>query len=488
MSTPEGNIDSSAAGAAGATLPTPETDWLTSFHIDDPVDGLGAPLPLEPVADAAKSADAGPGQEPPEPAKEAAPEKKPDATVEAAKEPPAEAKTEGDKPPDQAAADLELSTKDKEQIEKLPEAEQPEARNRAKRAYFMDHFLDPLKPKEEVRQHLKERSESQYAELETAIVKNYLAKPEEFAASTYQRDPETYGKLALAIYNGDPATFAKLLTGRDNLTPEQIKASLDFHDRYKDTVSADEVEPLSAADEAKIAEMEEYFPEEAARLRKTLEAQATLAEENRVLREKVKPEDAADPNKAAVERQAELAKEINEIWDEGRDAVGSYITSQAYDPAKGVGIHVTKEEREASPMVALLKDLKASVLFDGLMVDAKTVLPSFLQGFTEWGKDREEFKEKMLQMDRFTQARERRNVLEVADGVKPLANTYYQERLKNPVFKAIDDLIALATKHVATTPKMDAHVPGKLPSTAGGKNGAASTDDWLVQDAVARAG
>lgn len=514
------NLSGDLGGTAAADVALPvlaaEDAWILETAIDEPSTGLEAPLPTDASTDATKGATAG-AVTTPNPAAAQPPAKlddvKPvvdaaavaavaapaaiDAKAEAAKAAevkPADlapaAKDAVGKPAD-AAPDPELSAKDNAVVNSLPDAERSEAANRFKRSYFMDHYLNPAKPAEEVRQHLEERSPSQYAKLETSILETRLSKPDVFARDLYQRAPETYSSLASEIYRGAPKYFAKMVTGRDDVTPEQVQTALAFHDKHKDDVT-DEVQALTAADEAKIAEMEEYFPDEAVRLRKTLEDNARISEENKTLKAAQTKDAPVDPNKAReaeAVQQAAIAKEVSELWDLGRDAVGDFIVTKAYDPVNGVGIHVTAEERANAPLVARLKDFKASVLFQGLEVDGKPLLPDFHEGLTEWGKDREGFKDAILAMDKFTQAREKKNVLEVADSAKPFAAIYYSDRMKHPIFAEIDSLIALVTERGQTTPKFDRQVPGHLPSTGGAApvNQPADSDAYLVADALGRA-
>jgi len=70
-----------------------------------------------------------------------------------------------------------------------------------------------------------------------------------------------------------------------------------------------------------------------------------------------------------------------------------------------------------------------------------------------------------------------------------MAETYYEDRLKNPIFAQIDDLLKLVTENGSAKPKMDPIVAGALPAGGGAKDGvSAPANDWLLQDALARSG
>lgn len=490
MSTPAENIDTSAAGAVVPSL-SAEDSWITTLGIDDPVDGSMAPLP----SDEGAPQDAAPAPEPEDKPAPAAVEAQPKVVEQPKKEgdppavdaaPPIDAQAKAPEVDAASDVDPELTQQDNELLKALPEAQRSDARNRFKRSTFMDRYLNPDKPAAEIRQHLQERSPSRYAALETSIFAERLAKPEDFARDLYERAPEAYGPLALAVYNGDPKFFAKQVTGRDDLTPETIQTAVDFYERNKDRIEDDA--PLTQLDEAKLAEMEAYFPEEVAAFRKQMETSAQLAQEHLELKKDPQSkEKQVDPAQAEATQRMAAEREVAELWDLGRNTIGSYIEKKAFDAQAGPGVYVSPEERQAAPMVALLKDFKANVLLHGLTIDGKPVLAGFEQGLTEWGKGREGFMEKVGHWGRFTEAREKQNVLEVAQSMIPYADAYYNERLKHAVFAQIDDLIKLVTEKGAIAPQFVKHTTSQLPSKAGSGSSAAN-GNWLVADALSRTG
>jgi len=412
MSTPADQIVPADANAgvdpvAAMGMPGEDMSWITDFHIDDTIVPIGAPLPeadkvsTDKPVEAVAEASTKPG-DPVIPA---------DAKADAAPEAGLETKPDVAEPDKAVAKVDDLSPEEQAIVNAAPEAERPAVTSKLKRSYFMDHFLNPEKPKEEVRAHLAEKSPSQYAEFETAVIAHNLAKPDEFCRDLYARDHDSYGKLATEVYKADPKFFAKQVTGRDGVDPDTVKTALDFYERNKDVISDDE--PLSALDEETLAEMEKYFPEKVPVLKAQLEAAQKLKTENDSLKAAAKPDEAVDPKIAEAQQQAEAARVENEIWDVARDTVGDFIEQKALSSA---GIAVTAEERTAAPMVALLKDFKAQVLFFGLNVDGKQLIPSFHEGFTAWGKEREPFKQAITHMAKFASAHEKDNVVDIADG------------------------------------------------------------------------
>lgn len=447
-----------------------------TMGIDDPIDGSPAPLPTADAGDAPEGvqADAGKKSDPPAGTQ---------PQVDDAK--PVEAKPAEGQEPEAKQHDLELTPEENEIVKALPADQQSDAQSRFKKSRFMEHYLDPKKPAVEIHHHLRERSPSRFAQLEASILEERLADPDSFASALFQQSPETYSKIANAVFNGDPKYFTKQITGRDDVSAEQVKTALDFHDRNKDKVP-DEVE-LSEIDEETLLEMEEYFPDKVPAIRAQMEAAQKLRDENQRLSDAKPKEAAVDPKQAEFQQQQDLAREVDGLWDVARDTVGEYVSGLAYDVEKGIGVHVTAEERKAAPLVAMLKDVKANIFFNGYDVDGKQLIGGFQQDLTAWAKDRPGFKDKITDLDTFTKAREKQNVVEVARGINPIAKLYYEERQRLPLFAQLDSLIALVAQRGSTAPKFDAQIPGHLPSTAGAAKSAANSEDWLVQDAVARA-
>lgn len=488
MSVPEVNLNVPAVDVGLQGLAGEDLSWITTTGVDAPAEGATAPLPTavdasadKGVADAAKTL---------EPATVEATTKTGDVKVEevkvdaviAADEPKPEEKVEA-----KAETDEELTEEDSALVSSLPAEQQELVRPRFKRAFFMNHYMNPDRKMSEIVDHLAGKSASRFGEMESAILERNLTNPADFAAKTFKSSPETYTKLVNEFYRGDPKFFARQVTGRDDLTPEEVKARLEFYDAHKDA-KFEATTKLSELDEDTLKEIEQYHgPDKAAAVREALEiAQKAKSAE---VKEEPKPEVADDPAKAieaAVARHTAAEQASLEIWNAGRDAIVSYATDLAYDPQNGIGIFVTPEERAAAPLVARLKDFKADVFLDGLSVQGKQLLPGFEEGLNKWGEERPAYMEKILHMDTFARAGEKANVLEVANSGKPLAKTYYDDRLKHPIFKEIDDIIAIVAAQGKAEPKTDSQIPSALPSAKGTAAAGAGAEDWIVQDALNR--
>ncbi len=465
-------------GAIEAPLPAldggfegEDLSWITTTAIDndDPAESEDAPLP-DPSVEAA-------------PAAAPAVEAKPAETVEDPKAAVEEPKVEPAPEPVKAAGEEELSDQDRRMIEALPEAERPAAQARMKRTTFMDHYLSE-QPATEIRDHLKERSPERYAELESAVWEERLNKPDTFCADLFQRNPELYQALAAEVHRGDPAFFTKQITGRADVEPDYVKTALDFYERNKDSIEDEGSVSLSELDEAKLAEIERYFPDELPAIKHALELAAKAKAE-----EPDKPEAKTDEQPKGLTREAvlEAAAKEDELYDVARDVVGEFVVTKAMNPTTGIGIVVTDQERKSAPLLAGAKDIKGSIFLNGLKTpDGKTVLPSFDEGYTKWAADRTDVP--ILKVKKFVDAGEEKNVREVSTELLPSADAYYQERLKNPIFQLLDNIIRTVAQTSTKTPIFDPIVTGALPAQGNGKRsvGGAHSDDYLIQDAVNR--
>ena len=496
MSTPTDQLGASAAiPDAGALTIGPGDDWILSTGIEDQAESGAAPLPSD--------ADPGADNKPPTPEadetqpkpdeiatdKEAIPPAPPDPVAPAKVEAKPDAQPDATTAKPEVVTDPELSTEDNALVNALPEAERPGMTGRLKRLAFMDHYLNPDKPAEDIRKHLEERSPSRYGEVESAMFAHRFAQPDQALSELFKQDAQLYSKVAMAVFNGDQKFFAEQITGRNDLAPEQVKEAIAFWERNKDAIT-DDGQSLSDVDEDTIAEIEKYFPDKVPLIKQALEAGKKAQTENATLKTQLEDKGTSKPDEQpgdpANDPQVVHLREVNRLWDLGRNTVGEYFWNKAANEQTGIGINVSAQERKDAPLVALLKDFKATVFGEGLIVDGKTVVPDLAEGFTNWGKERDGFKDRLTHMDRFTQAREENNVLDVAKQMFPFAEVYYGERLKHPIFSQIDQLISLATKNLQVAPKVDPQIPGSLPSK--GATQGAGIDDWLVNDAVRRAG
>lgn len=349
-------------------------------------------------------------------------------------------------------ADPELTAEENEIVKSRPEAEQGETARKLKAARFEDHYLNPEKPAEEVRTYLETKSPSRYGELEQTIFERRLADPDSFAADYFQKNPEAYGKLALAVFKGNPDYFVKAIAGRE-ADPQTVRTALDFYERNRDRVTDEDAPELTPE---KLEEIRQFFPEDADAIEQAFKdaKQARAAKPDEAKAEKPQPEKPAEQQQAEILKQQQAIKaDQDKAWNAGYSDIQTYLTKKAEASA---GVLVTENERKLAPDVAMLKDLKRHLLFEGMGDD----LPHFEKGLGEWGENREGFAESLKAMGRFSQAREPDNVRAAARKLVPHADRYFDERLKHPVFQRLDSLIALAVK--ASNPESTAEeiVPG----------------------------
>jgi hypothetical protein len=482
MSANEANLgaDNTAIAVVTPTL-SPEDSWITSLGINDPIDGT--PLPTDAGADADQSA-AGAGIEPASVVLD-------DPLGAGIDKPIAAADPAAVEPAVGADADLQLSPVEKKVLSEIPEAERPAATRGFRNRYFMDRFLDFDKPMVEVRDHLKERSAVRYGQLRDTIVGEVFAEPDPALKALFESDPTQYGKLAMAVYLGDPASFVNFVTGRKDVTPAQIREALDFQALNKDKVF--EAAPADGLiSESQYEDLTTYFPDVAPKIKSALAENGTLREQLAAVNTKIQSLEAAASKPApavaepakADDADQELTQQRQQLWDDGRDAVVNFVAKIATSATKGAGITATADERTKAPRVALLKDIKGDILWNGLESDGKLLLPDFHVGFTTWGKDRQEMSKVLIDASRYVDALEKENVIAQAEKLFPFAALYYEDRLKNPVFALVDELIEIATKAGNKPVQFDTHVPATVPTTKA-QPGAADSD-WIVRDAIAR--
>lgn len=474
-------------GAVDASLPaiaeiqgSPDDGWILNTAIDEPVDEIAASLPGA-DGDAAAEAAAAASEKPIEAAGEKSGDAEPKESVKA----------------DDAAAapEGELSEEDEKAVAALPAEQQHEERAK-RRKVFMDHFISADTPDkmEGVRSHLFERSPSQYGALESSVLSHVLSDQSRFCRDLYGRDPEGYSSLAREMFTGNPEAFLSAATGREGVTPEQVTTALDFYDRNKDRIT-DDVD----LDGELPADLDTYYPEvadsirEAWRIAKEQKAADANNGDGKTTQPPAKPED-----QAAREREQQAQAEISGLYDVARDVVGDQVVRMASDPAKGAGITVTAQERKDAPLLATLKDFKRNALFYGLNDEqGNPVLPHFQEGFIKFAEENPAFKDTFMNMTRFISAREEKNVREMAGKIAGIPNgqngtllqDYYSERLKNPIFAAIDQLIDLVAKQGSAPPKFDRNPIGGMPSQTGGRKRTtanANDDSYLIADAIAR--
>lgn len=493
MSTPNSSVtDTSTTGENFG-------DWVADFGLD----GLAAPTatndltnssfdaaPQELPTDAAQLSGDANSQGPP--AAEAAGEEaatEPDDAATTVTEPQTKADSDTAAPPARPDDDPDLTPAENEIVRSRPKAEWGQTRRAFKAARLEAQFLNPAYAPDQFIERLQQKSPSRFADLESALLTRRLSDPDGFARDLFQRSPEEYGKLALSVFHADPDYFIRELTGREAVSATAVRQALDLHDRY----SAGEMNGAAGAElftPEELEELEQFFPDQATKLRQAQSTQpaqsATASTDPRLaeLEAKLKgfeEQQTTQRQEQARQEQARLAAESSQIWDAGEDHLESFLREKA---EQEFGLTVTAQEREGAPLVALLKQLKSDILFEGLGTD----IPDFKRGLGDWGKSKPNFMESLQSMLHYAQRRERDNALSAADALKPHADAYLNERLRLPIFKQLDDIIGVLTAGAEKPPHADeTFVPGQA---AAHSQQAPSSDplgrinDWLVSDAL----
>lgn len=357
--------------------------------------------------------------------------------------------------------DSDLSPTDRELIESRPKAEQPELERRFKAAKFEDHYKNPLKPAEEVREYLQQQSPSRYAELERAVVERQLADPERFASEVFTKSPEAYGKLARTVFDSDPAYFIKELTGREEVVPETLKTALDFYERNRDRADlqgnalAGNVDGLT--DEA-IAELRAWVPETADAVIALRERAAALEAANATNAKSTDPNAPDEAQKAEAERIKQIEADTankqaeDEVWNASYGEMQSFL-ERKFD--EEYGLKVTPEERTKAPLVALVKDFKRNVLLNGF-----GDIPGFEDGITEYAGAREDFQTSVQKLGHFVTAKEKDNAVQAMRALFPVADKYAGERVKAPIIAQLDQLMQLAVRAANPRTEVEEYIPG----------------------------
>lgn len=372
-----------------------------------------------------------------------------------------------------SVADPELSAEENRLVTALPEADRAEGARRMKAGSFYSHFKDSTTPITGTIDELFKQSASRAGEMQTEFVARAIKDPVAFAKDYFARDPEGYGQFVSTIFKGDSRFFAKEFTGRDDVTPEQVREAIEFHERNKDKITDDQATELSAEE---LSEIEETLPEVSAKVKAILAQPTKTAEELKQVKaelEKFKGGKEQEQTVAAQEEQTRLAAERTRIAgeqsslrDESLGHIESVVTRDLIDApvAKGgLGLAITDQEKQSAPDVAHLKSVIRGLLLKGGPDD----LPGFERGMGEWGKTQEEFVNAGKQWANFVNVREKQNVMEVADSkLLPFAKTYFAERAAHPAVKSLLAHLQTLTQKVSQPPAAgEKFIGGAAPGT-----------------------
>lgn len=370
----------------------------------------------------------------------------------------------------------DLSAEAKQLLSQLPKKRHDEVIELIRQAQLSQAYLDANKPAAELAADLKARSAVRYGELQSAIITEAVKAPDQFCAQLTASDPNLYGQLIKHAFQADPQFFIQALTGKQDVTPEQIARALDFYAETKGgTVAGIGNTPAAGASrkltDEQLAELDEYFPECAPTIRALNEQGDTMARVKE-LQDKVKEFEAQATGQKPADTAAQT-KVFDEIFQSCVDEVESYVDAKY---TKQYQLGVTDAERKQAPMVATAKDLKRAILLGGSPVLG---IPGFEQGFTGWAKDRPGFEDALKAVHKYARAGEKENAQGTTRKLNPLVDTYAEERLKIPIVALLDQLIDLAVKFHTAPPAGETHIPGQ----SGPQTRTGTSSDYLL-DAV----
>ncbi|HKS27820.1 MAG TPA: hypothetical protein VJS44_08375 [Pyrinomonadaceae bacterium] len=450
--------------------PAPAADPFSFLddYVPDSTDIAQTPLP----DDAAVEASADKQEQPIEGESPAAGEEK--------REGEAQAKP-GEAAPEQSADDdPDLTPEENEAVRSRPKAEQPELVRKLKAAKFEDHFKNPDKNQEEVRQYLESQSPSQYRKLEEAFIEHRVSRdPVEFAAYLYEKNPEAYGKLVVAAFNSDPAFFLSKATGRakKDLTPELVKQAVEAIEGGKTLTSESAAKGKVSLTDEEWESLTDFQDAE------TVEKIKLLASAQPV--EEKKPAEAENPPKEKEQPKPEEKtddapkvdpEKVSEAWVTAEAPIVTYLDGKLDEE---YGLTVSEKERELAPDVADLKDMKRSILLDGL----RGALPPFRSGFSDWAKEQQKaapdsfkaYQENLVKMLEFAERGEGDNAAIYARKLFPLIDRYMAVRAKHPAVERLTRRIEQAAQGQSKPPEGDTFIPPGAPSLS--QQGAGS-DPW----------
>lgn len=363
---------------------------------------------------------------------------------------------------------------------------------------FESHLRDPNKPASEIVDYMDTISPSRSALIRQEIVKRAITDPKSFLANLSDDD---FGKMGAHFLQSDPLWFASQLTGREGVKLEDLKTALEGSDRYSalagiklptinegedtwDLVEQDYPDIVRFINEVKMA-LGEGLPASVANELKRLRAlEATTKSGGDGTAAKASDAKAGD-DKAKPDAEAFHA-DAGKIFTDVRADWEKYITTYAESP-EGLGMGVSKEERDKAPDVADLKDAYVDVYLYG----RGTEIPTYEDGLTKWAAGKPAFIDQVKRMQYFCNKGERENALIEARKLRPFFDEYRKERLKQPWFERQTKRIDRASVEAGSAPRVEKLIPGgagaagKATESTAGKNPQQAEDDFVNSFSVA---
>ena len=352
------------------------------------------------------------------------------------------------------ANDWDKTTEEEEKyINSLPKPEREQARRWFKNSRMQTTFLNPAVPADQWVNNLKAKSEMRFGEVETAILRQGAEDPIKLLSRIYEATQdkegfsENYARLLDTAIKTNKDYVVDVLKREGLNVSEAVSESSPANTDNSTQVKSAELEELENS--FAFQQLTEAFPEEAEKILAGLKERDALkeqlaknpAEKSELSdEEKQKAETEKQQQEAQVKQQNEEAQARITVFESAyQENVTAHVENKL---KKDYGLEVTEAEQKANPLMAFLKQAKATVITRGYGENAE----DFDEGLYKWGQERPAFKQAAESMIAFAKAKEKDNAASAAKELKTFADMYLTERLKMPEVKMIDQIIKIVAK------------------------------------------
>lgn len=377
-------------------------------------------------------------------------------------EPDAETDKETETPKEDWESD-ELAPDAEEYINKLPKNERQRARLAEKGSRMQQSFLNPACPPEQWISNAKNKSEFRFNQIAEAILeeKNAVSietaksDPVKFLGEIFEKtatgdNSETYQTLLDTMVKTNAEYVAEVLKSsgyalaKADEAGDATNGSTDLTGEDVAKMSDAEIDELESSEA--FERLLDVYPEEARALQnilkeaRTLRAAkteaATAQETEAQIKARTEAEAKAEADRAAAEAaQLNQQKQVIETFE---TVYGENVTSHINKRLDTeLGLAVTDKEKESDPTFAFLKEAKKALILAGGLNGTG----DFDNDLKAWGEKKPAFEQATKALVTYAQAGERRNAEAAAAQLKPFADAFFQERLKMPEIKMIDEII-----------------------------------------------
>lgn len=357
-------------------------------------------------------------------------------------------------------------------IKKLPsQGERIRARAAERASNMQRSYLNPACPAGQFVDNLAKKSGMRFTEVESEIFKRNIEKdPIGMLTKAFEAtaDPdgnsESYQRFLDTMVDTNTDYVTQLLqkrgysigTGGDEGMSAK-PSNLDLSDKDVDEFT----------DSAAFYQLEETWPEEAAKLRTILDA----AKVARSTTEQTDPtkQAPAQPTPEQIAARQTLVNNFTEVYE-------SNITNHVNSVLdKDYGLAVSAEEKEKNPMMAFLKSAKRKLIELGGLDGSG----DFDNDLYQWGQSRPAYKTAAQSLVAFSEAGEKDNAATAAKQIQEFAGLFLNERLGGPEVKLMDELIQIVAKHqkASLDTKRDT-----IPDTGLSRSQAAGGKDSFLDD------